>query len=149
MSALGDGWGGLAPCYRAPPPETTGAITMAAPDPTYDLTVLLDTAAPEDRRAKILSDVEAMISGGGTVIGTHDWGPRTMAYEIRHKPDAEYHLIQFHGTPELLANLQRTLRITDGVIRFRIIKLDPGTPEPPAKPESIAAPAAAETPAPA
>jgi small subunit ribosomal protein S6 len=122
---------------------------MAAPDPTYDLTVLLDTAAPEDQRAKILTDVETMISGGGTVVGKHDWGPRAMAYEIRHKADAEYHLIQFHGTPELLANLQRTLRITDGVIRFRIIKLDPGTPEPPAKPESIAAPAAAETPAPA
>ena len=122
---------------------------MAAPDPTYDLTVLLDTAAPEDQRAKILSDVETMIGNGGTVVGKHDWGPRAMAYEIRHKPDAEYHLIQFHGTPELLANLQRTLRITDGVMRFRIIKLEPGTPDPPAKPESIAAPAAAETPAPA
>jgi small subunit ribosomal protein S6 len=149
MAALGAGGGRLAPCYRAPPPETTGAITMAAPDPTYDLTVLLDTAAPEDQRAKILTDVETMISGGGTVVGKHDWGARAMAYEIRHKADAEYHLIQFHGTPELLANLQRTLRLTDGVVRFRIIKLEPGTPEPPAKPESISAPAAAETPAPA
>jgi small subunit ribosomal protein S6 len=120
---------------------------MAAPDPTYDLTVLLDTAAPEDRRAKILSDVEAMITNGGTVVGKHDWGPRTMAYEIRHKADAEYHLIQFHATPELLANLQRTLRITDGVMRFRIIKLEPGTPDPPAKPESAAAPAEAPAPA--
>ena len=104
---------------------------MAAPDPTYDLTVLLDTAAPEDQRAKILSDVETMIGNGGTVIGKHDWGARAMAYEIRHKPDAEYHLIQFHGTPELLATLQRTLRITDGVNRFRIIKLAPGTPAAP------------------
>jgi small subunit ribosomal protein S6 len=121
---------------------------MAAPDPTYDLTVLLDTAAPEDPRAKVLADVEKMISGGGTVVSKHDWGPRTMAYEIRHKADAEYHLIQFHGTRELLANLQRTLRITDGVMRFRIIKLEPGTPEPPAKPESVSAPAA-EAPAPA
>jgi small subunit ribosomal protein S6 len=120
---------------------------MAAPDPTYDLTVLLDTAAPEDQRAKILSDVETMITNGGTVVSKHDWGPRTMAYEIRHKADAEYHLLQFHGTRELLANLQRTLRIMDGVIRFRIIKLEPGTPDPPAKPESVSAPA--ETPAPA
>ena len=31
------------------------------------------------------------------VVSKHDWGPRTMAYEIRHKTDAEYHLIQFHG----------------------------------------------------
>jgi small subunit ribosomal protein S6 len=109
---------------------------MAAPDPTYDLTVLLDTAAPEDQRARILSDVEAMITNGGTVVGKHDWGPRTMAYEIRHKADAEYHLIQFHATPELLANLQRTLRITDGVVRFRIIKLAPGTPAAPDPPRA-------------
>jgi small subunit ribosomal protein S6 len=148
MTAIGDGRPRLAPCYRAPPPETRAHRIMAAPDPTYDLTVLLDTAAPEDQRAKILSDVEKMISNGGTVVGKHDWGPRTMAYEIRHKADAEYHLIQFHGTPELLANLQRTLRITDGVMRFRIIKLEPGTPEPPAKPETVSAPAA-EAPAPA
>jgi small subunit ribosomal protein S6 len=43
--------------------------------------------------------------------------------------------MQFHGPAELLANLQRTLRITDGVVRFRIIKLEPGTPAPPARPE--------------
>ena len=46
-----------------------------------------------------------------------------MAYEIRHKTDAEYHLIQFNGPRELLERLDRTLRITDGVIRYRIIKL--------------------------
>ena len=128
MPVLGDRCGDLAPCYRRPPP-------MAAPDPIYDLMLLLDTAAPDEQRTKIVSDVETMISGGGSIVGKHDWGPRTMAYEIRHKPDAEYHLIQFYATPPLLANLQRTLRITDGVVRFRIIKLEPGTPEPPARPE--------------
>ena len=104
---------------------------MAAPAPIYDLMVLLDTTAPDDQRAKILADAEAMIANGGTVVSKHDWGPRTMAYEIRHKTDAEYHLIQFHGDAPLLENLQRTLRITDGVVRFRIIKVRPGTPAAP------------------
>jgi len=128
MNAVGIGWGEFAPCYRAPP-------LMAAPAPIYDLMVLLDTTAPDDQRAKILADAEAMITNGGSVVSKHDWGPRTMAYEIRHKTDAEYHLIQFHGSAQLLENLQRTLRITDGVVRFRIIKLEPGTPDPPPKPE--------------
>jgi small subunit ribosomal protein S6 len=116
---------------------------MAAPAPLYDLMLLLDTSAPEEQRAKVLSDVEAAVSSTGTIVGTHDWGTRTMAYEIRHKTDAEYHLLQFHGPAELLANLQRTLRITDGVVRFRIIKLAPGTPAPPEapRPERIDAPA--------
>jgi small subunit ribosomal protein S6 len=121
---------------------------MAAPAPTYDLVVLLDTSAPEDQRAKILSDSEALIAGAGTVVGKHDWGPRTMAYEIGHRPDAEYHLIQFHGTPALLEDLQRTLRIADAVVRFRIIKLERGTPPPPPRPERAPV-EAAEAPTPA
>jgi small subunit ribosomal protein S6 len=111
---------------------------MAAPEPTYDLMLLLDTTAPEEQRTKILSDVDKAISDAGTIVGNHDWGVRSMAYEIRHRPDAEYHLLQFRGPAELLANLQRTLRITDGVVRFRIIKLEPGTPEPP-RPERATA----------
>jgi small subunit ribosomal protein S6 len=104
---------------------------MAAPAPTYDLMLLLDTAAPTEQRSKMLSDVETMISSGGTIVARHDWGVRPLAYEIRHKGDADYHLIQFHGSADLLATLQRALRITDGVTRFRIIKLEPGTPPPP------------------
>ena len=104
---------------------------MAAPAPLYDLMLLLDTSAPEEQRKKILTDVESIVSSSGTVVGNHDWGTRALAYEIRHRGDAEYHLLQFHGPAELLANLHRTLRITDGVVRFRIIKLAPGTPAPP------------------
>jgi small subunit ribosomal protein S6 len=121
---------------------------MAAPEPIYDLMLLLDTAAADEQRSKILSDVEGMISAGGSVVGKHDWGVRPTAYEVRKKADADYELIQFHGTAELLATLQRTLRIMDGVLRFRIIKLEPGTPPPP-RPERPTAETAAEAPQPA
>lgn len=104
---------------------------MAKPAPTYDLMLLLSPAAADEQRAKILSDTEATITRLGEVVGKHEWGLRPTTYEIRHKGEAEYHLIQFHATRELLETLERTLRITDGVVRFRIIKLAPGTPAPP------------------
>ena len=119
---------------------------MAAPAPLYDLMLLLDTSAPEEQRAKILSDVQSAVSSGGEIVGDHDWGTRALAYEIRHKTDAEYHLLQFHGPATLLANLQRSLRIADGVLRFRIVKLAPGTPAPTELPRAEA-PAAAPAPA--
>ncbi len=129
---------------------------MAAPESLYDLMLLLDTSAPEEQRKKVLSDVESAISSAGSIVGTHDWGTRSLAYEIEHRADAEYHLLQFHGPAELLANLQRTLRITDGVVRFRIIKLAPGTPAPPesraerveAPPAEAAAPSPSASPSP-
>ena len=98
----------------------------------YDLMLLLDTAATDAQRAKILADTEAAITAEGTLVGKHDWGARALAYEIRHKGEAEYHLFQFNATPALLERLHRALRLTDGVIRFRIIQLAPGTPPPPA-----------------
>jgi small subunit ribosomal protein S6 len=98
----------------------------------YDLMLLLDTSATDAQREKILADTEAAITAEGTLVGKHDWGARALAYEIRHKGEAEYHLFQFNATPALLERLHRTLRLTDGIVRFRIIKLAPGTPDPPA-----------------
>lgn len=104
---------------------------MAATKPLYDLVLMLDTNAEDARRAEILKSVQDTVAKGGEVVNEQDWGPRAMAFEIRHKKDADYHLLQFHGTPELLSQLDRSLRITDEVVRFRIIKLAPGTPAPP------------------
>jgi small subunit ribosomal protein S6 len=130
MSVQGAGGPEFAPvllmCQRP-----TGCFDMAETQPTYDIVLLLDTAAADEVRAKVVDDVEKMITAGGEVIGKHAWGTRHLAFEIDHKTEAEYHLFQFHGGRDLLATLNRTLRITDGVVRFRIVKLAPGTPPPP------------------
>jgi small subunit ribosomal protein S6 len=105
---------------------------MADQAPLYDLVLALSTAVEDDRRAKIVSDVEAQIaSGGGTLQRNQDWRTRPLAYEIRHQGEGEYHLLQFNGPPALLEALSHTLRIDDAVLRFRIIKVLPGTPPPP------------------
>jgi small subunit ribosomal protein S6 len=133
---------------------------MPEQNPTYDLMLLLDTAAPDEQRQKVLDEVERILSPtGASVVGKHDWGARKTAYEIRHKTDADYHLLQFQGGPEVPAALDRYLRITDGVVRFRVIKLRAGTPGPPdlratqtetaAPAEAPAAAAAPSAPAPA
>jgi small subunit ribosomal protein S6 len=118
---------------------------MAAAKPTYDLMLLLDTAAADEQRAKVLADAERLItSNGGTITSKHDWGTRALAFEIRHKTDAQYHLLQFEGPTAVLDALNRTLHITDGVTRYRIIKLRPGTPPAPDVRPDAAAPRAAE-----
>ncbi|MSX01649.1 MAG: 30S ribosomal protein S6 [Actinobacteria bacterium] len=104
---------------------------MVAPAPTYDLMLMLDPKAEDATRTKIRGDVKAMIEEGGSIIGDHDYGNRKMAFEINHGSEADYDLIQFHGPNSVLEQLQRTLRITDGVVRFRIIKLRNGVGDPP------------------
>ena len=120
---------------------------MATEAPLYDLTLLLDTQMEAERRDQILANVEHAIDGSGEIVGRHEWGTRTTAYEVRKHTDADYHLIQFRGPRELLEQLDHNLKITDGILRHRIIKLRPGTPPPPdLSAAATAAPAAGEPP---
>jgi small subunit ribosomal protein S6 len=105
---------------------------MTLPAPTYDLMLLLDPQVEEDTRTKIVSDTRATIEAQGEFLRHDDWGSRALTYPIDRKTTAEYHLMQFHApAAELLGGLDRTLRIADAVIRFRIIKLAPGVPDAP------------------
>ena len=97
----------------------------------YDLVLMLDPTAPEGRGDQILGDVRSMIETSGTPVGEHDWGLRKMTFEIRHRPEAHYTLFQFEGENELLERIDHMLKITDGVLRFRIIRVKPGSPPPP------------------
>jgi small subunit ribosomal protein S6 len=133
---------------------------MTLPAPTYDLVLILDPQGEESVRAKIVADTRAAIEAGGELLRHDDWGERPLAYPIERRAGGEYHLMQFHaGGAELMSSLDRTLRLTDGILRFRIIRLAPGVPDAPDMPaasavrrpeaeaaptESAAAPEAAE-----
>ena len=105
---------------------------MALPALTYDLVLILDPQAEDDARAKIVADSRSAIDAQGELLRYDAWGERPLAYPIERHASGEYHLLQFHpADAALLSHLDRTLRITDGVLRFRIIKLRPGVPDAP------------------
>jgi len=127
----------------------------------YDLVVLIDANAPEERRSGALAEIESLIADGGELVGSQEWGIRRLAYEIDHRPEAQYHLLQISADEPLLERLRHSLRIMEGVLRFRILRLKPGTPQPSppheqaarqegreAEPGRVAARAAADAPAP-
>jgi ribosomal protein S6 len=101
--------------------------------PLYDLMLLLDPGVPSDRQETILRDVQGLLESSGNVVGNYDWGTRRMTFEIDHRPDAAYHLYQFETESggELLERVDHSLKIMDGVLRHRIIRLKDGAPAPP------------------
>ena len=72
----------------------------------YDQMLLVDPTAPEERRNAAISEAEWMINSGGQLVGSYDWGTRRMAYEIDHRPEADYRLYQFNGDNALLDRLE-------------------------------------------
>jgi small subunit ribosomal protein S6 len=101
--------------------------------PLYDLMLLLDPGVPSDRHDAILKDVKALLDSGGKIVTDQEWGTRRMTFEIDHRPEADYHLLQFETEKggALLDNVDHSLKIMDGVLRHRIIRLKDGTPPPP------------------
>ena len=103
----------------------------------YDLMLLIDASAPDERQREIVSEVESIIDSGGSIVSAHDWGSRRITFEIDHRPEAAYHLYQFQGTNELLDRLSHSLKIMDGVLRFRIIRQRRGAPPVPPSPDPV------------
>ena len=113
---------------RFAPALLASSAAMATEAPLYDLTLLLDTEMESERRDQILANVEHAIEGSRRDRRPSRVGHASTAYEVRKHAEADYHLLQFRGPRELLEQLDHNLKITDGILRHRIIKLRPGTP---------------------
>ena len=94
---------------------------------------MLDPEAPDERRDQIATDARGRIESGGSLKTEKAWGLRKMAYEIQQRTEADYRFFRFETESPLLDELDHNLKITDGVLRFRIFKVDPDAPviEPP------------------
>src|SRR5919206_555906 len=89
---------------------------------------MLDPEVPDERREQIASEARGRIESRGDLKHDTAWGMRKLAYEIRQRTEADYRFFRFEGEPPLLESLDHELKIADGVLRFRIFKVDPGTP---------------------
>ncbi len=89
---------------------------------------MLDPEAPDDRREQIVADARSRIESAGTIKHDTSWGMRKMAFEIRQRTEADYRFFRFESEPPLLRSLDHELKIADGVLRFRIFKVDPRSP---------------------
>lgn len=116
---------------------------MAKPAPEYELVLMLDPEVPDDRRDQIAVEARRRIEAGGDLKQERAWGLRKMSYEIEQRTEADYRFFRFDQGGSVLEELNHNLKITDGVLRFRIFKVDPGAPviDPP-PPISLAATAA-------
>jgi len=94
----------------------------------YEIVLMLDPETADDAREKVAGDVRQQIEGAGTLDRADTWGMRKLAYEIRQRNEADYRFFRFQGEPELLERLDHNLKIADGVLRFRIFKVDPEAP---------------------
>jgi small subunit ribosomal protein S6 len=97
----------------------------------YETMVVLSTQLPEstgliDRFASIIE------REGGSIDARLDWGVRSMAYPIKNQSHGHYWLLEYQAGSDLVKELERNLRIAEGVLRFMSVQQEhTGLPEPP------------------
>jgi small subunit ribosomal protein S6 len=104
----------------------------------YELVLMLDPGRDAPARDALADEAKKQIEGGGTLKHENNWGLRKMAYEISRRNEADYRWFRFEGQNELLESLDHNLKIADGILRFRIFKVDPDSPV--MVPPAVAAP---------
>ena len=90
---------------------------MAKTTEKYEVLYVLNPNLTEEETQAIVEKFKTLIEQNGTVDEMEEWGKRKLAYEINDLTDGDYVLVKFTSGPELPAELDRILGITDGVIR--------------------------------
>jgi len=61
---------------------------------------------------------------GGSVAHLEEWGLRDMAYRIDKQGKGYYTLLQYRSEARAVDELERTMRLTDGVLRYLTVRVD-------------------------
>ena len=109
---------------------------------SYETMVILKPTLSKEETDKIIDRFQDLIKAqGGQVSKVDRMGKRRIAYEMKKNIEGFYGLYEFQAGPDVVAELERQLRLTDEVLKFQSLKQDPLALLPAKKPAP--APAAA------
>lgn len=105
----------------------------------YEATLVIQPKLDDEGVTGVVSRVEQIVTkGGGTLDSsgqiidrrgtvaevTEGWRKRRLAYAIENHREGYYAVLRFHATPETLTELDRSLKLSDDVLRFLVLRTD-------------------------
>ena len=90
----------------------------------YELVVVLSPALGEEGYASVIALIKAKIETAATIEAMETIGVRRMAYEIKDQKDGYYLQFNFTSEPDFPKEIERILKITEGVLRYLVIRVD-------------------------
>ncbi len=92
----------------------------------YELGFILNPEVSEEETRSILERIEHIVAiYGGQSVKVNQWGRRRLAYPIERHRDGYYIFIDMILTPEAVAEIERTLRVSEIVFRYMMKRRDP------------------------
>jgi small subunit ribosomal protein S6 len=92
----------------------------------YELAFILSPEASEEETRAIMDRVEQVVTTHeGQIVKVNQWGRRRLAYPIERHRDGIYVFIDMILTPESVSELERTLKVSEIVLRHMVKRRDP------------------------
>jgi small subunit ribosomal protein S6 len=86
--------------------------------------IIIDSGLEDDViQATVTRATQLLTDRGATVNNTERWGKRRFAYELAHRWEGYYVLLDVSAEPAPIAELDRMLSLADEVIRHKVIRL--------------------------
>ena len=94
---------------------------MAKISANYAVMYIIDPAQGEEGIAALVANFKSLVEQNGSAVEVEEWGTRKLAYPIDYKTEGYYVLMTFTSAPEFPRELDRKLRINDGIMRSLIV----------------------------
>ncbi len=112
-----------APCDTGPRRKPSGPEEVRAAMRPYEVMVIFDVDLEEAGiRALVERVLEVLRERGGTPGQVDYWGRRTFAYELKHRSEGFYVLIEATAEPDAMAEVDRMLTLEDSVLRHKVLR---------------------------
>jgi small subunit ribosomal protein S6 len=91
----------------------------------YEVVFIVDPTADDDEVARLTDSFKQIVTDqGGTITKSETMGRRQLAYEILHKTEGSFWLLEIEGSGREIAELERRMRVNDRIIRYITVRVD-------------------------
>ncbi len=91
----------------------------------YEVVFIVDPTADDDEVTRLTDSFKQIVTDqGGTITKSESMGKRQLAYEILHKTEGSFWLLEIEGSGREIAELERRMRVNDRIIRYITVRVD-------------------------
>lgn len=88
----------------------------------YEALVIVKSGGTDEELAREAAEIDALVKKvGGTIENAQQMGRRRLAFAIARHTEGHYYLLRFRAPTGQIAELERLLRLQDGIVRFMIL----------------------------
>ena len=90
----------------------------------YEVVFIVDPTADDEVGRLTDNFKQVVVDQGGLITKAETMGKRQLAYEIQHKKEGTFVLMEIEGSGHEIAELERRMRVNDRILRYLTVRVD-------------------------